>query len=127
LLPDGDYGRQRHQQQFLQAVLQQATSTGVVTNPVKLDAVLRAAGQAVTFDGGGSSIADWMFTLGGIGPDNLTMLRTNGGQFNSEQVGGQSVEVLDGSTRQLLEDVRGDTVGDFVAAHPDWVVTPSQS
>jgi len=127
LLPDGDYGRQRHQQQFLQAVLQQTTSTGVVTNPVKLDAVLRAAGQAVTFDGGGSSIADWAFTLGGIGPGDLTMLRTNGGHFNSEQVAGQSVEVLDEVSWQLLEDVRDDTVSDFVAAHPDWVVAPSQS
>jgi LCP family protein required for cell wall assembly len=126
LLPDGDYGRQRHQQQFLRAVLQKATSTGVLTDPVKLDAVLRAAGQAVTVDGGGASLADWAFTLGGVGPGNLTLIRTNGGKFNSEQVNGQSVEVLDDVSRQLLDAVRDDTVGDFAAAHPDWTVTDGQ-
>src|SRR6185437_14787740 len=42
LIPDGDYGRQRHQQQFLQAVLKEATGAGVLTSPVKLDRVLRS-------------------------------------------------------------------------------------
>jgi LCP family protein required for cell wall assembly len=126
LIPDGDYGRQRHQQQFLQAVLKEATSTGVVTNPVKLDAVLRSAGQALTFDGGGVSIANWIFTLKGIGPGNLVLIKTNGGNFNSEQVGGESVEVLNDLSRQLLQSVRDDTVNDFVTAHPDWVAAPAQ-
>src|SRR5262249_51116080 len=63
LIPDGDYGRERHQQQFLRAIVKQATSSGVRTNPVKLDAVLRAAGQSLTFDAGGVSIDNWIFTL----------------------------------------------------------------
>jgi LCP family protein required for cell wall assembly len=126
LLPDGDYGRQRHQQQFLRAVLQKATSAGVLANPVKLDAVLRAGGQALTVDGGGASLADWVFTLGGVGPGNLTMIKTNGGKFNSEQVNGQSVELLDDVSRDLLDAVRGDSVGDFVAVHPDWTVPDGQ-
>jgi hypothetical protein len=54
------------------------------------------------------------------------MVKTNGGTFNSEQVGGQSVEILDDLSQQLLRAVRDDTVGDFVAAHPDWAVTDGQ-
>jgi LCP family protein required for cell wall assembly len=124
LIPDGDYGRQRHQQQFLRAIFQQATSAGVLTNPIKLDSVLRAAGQALTFDGGGVSIDNWIFTLKGVG--NLVLVKTNGGNFNSEQFGDESVEILNDLSRQLLQSVRDDTVGDFVAAHPDWVITGDQ-
>src|SRR4029079_8691398 len=81
LIPDGDYGRQRHQQQFLRAVMKEGTSTGVLNNPLKLDAVLRSAGQAVTFDGGGVSIDNWIFTLKGLSANDVVMIKTNGGNF----------------------------------------------
>jgi LCP family protein required for cell wall assembly len=123
LISDGDYGRQRHQQQFLKAVVKKATSAGIVTNPVALDQVLRAGGQAVTFDGGGSTIQDWIFTLKGIGSGGVTMLKTNGGKFNSKTVRGQSAEVLSEVSLQLFADVRRDDVAGFVAAHPDWVAS----
>jgi anionic cell wall polymer biosynthesis LytR-Cps2A-Psr (LCP) family protein len=126
LIPDGDYGRQRHQQQFLQAVMKQATSAGVLTNPVKLDRVLRSAGQALTFDGGGVSLANWIFTLKGIGPGDLTMIKTNGGAFNSSRYNGASVELLNADSMQLLADVRDDTVASFLADHPTWVTSAAQ-
>jgi LCP family protein required for cell wall assembly len=126
LIPDGDYGRQRHQQQFLQAIMKQATGAGVMTNPVKLDNVLRSAGQALTFDRGGVALSDWIFTLKGIGPQDLTMLKTNGGNFDSSTFNGTSVELLSDDSRQLLAEVRDDTVASFVATHPTWVTTPAQ-
>ena len=52
-LPNGDYDRQRHQQQFIKAMASQALSKDVVTNPGKLDKVLRAAGESLIFDGNG--------------------------------------------------------------------------
>lgn len=58
-VPDGDYGRQRHQQQFVKAMAGQALSADVVTNPVKLDRVLRAAGQSLIFSGRGNSVVDF--------------------------------------------------------------------
>jgi polyisoprenyl-teichoic acid--peptidoglycan teichoic acid transferase len=126
LIADGDYGRQRHQQQFLQAVVRKASSSGVLANPIKLDAVLRTAGQALIFDGGGIPITDWVFLLDGIGADRVVMLRTNGGTYHTEQVNGQSVETLSDLSLRLLRDVRDDDAGTFVADHPDWVVTPGQ-
>jgi LCP family protein required for cell wall assembly len=123
LQPDGDYARQRHQQQFIKALAKQATSSGVITNPAKLDTVVRAAGRALTFDGGGISIADWMFALKGIGSSNMTMIKTNAGNFNTKTINGQSVEVLSDLSLQLLQDVRDDNVSPFVKAHPDWVST----
>ncbi|MEV6931150.1 LCP family protein, partial [Dactylosporangium sp. NPDC051485] len=121
LLPDGDYGRQRHQQQFLKAVLKQATSNGVLTNPMSLDRVLRAAGQAMTFDSGGISIPDWIFALRNIRSGAVTMLKTNGGTFNSEMIDGKDTEILSDTSLKLFSAVREDDLPTFVAAHPDWV------
>jgi polyisoprenyl-teichoic acid--peptidoglycan teichoic acid transferase len=119
---DSDYGRQRHQQQFIKAVMKQTVSRGVVTNPAKLDKVLRAAGKALTFDSGGVPIEDWIFTLKGINPDNLTTVKTNAGTFNSRTVqGGQSAEILTEESLHLLAAIRDDRVADFVLKHPDWV------
>lgn len=126
LIPDGDYGRQRHQQQFLQAIMKQATGTGVLTNPGKLDRVLRSAGQALTVDRGGVALSDWIFTLKSLGPADLTMLKTNGGNFDSSTFNGTSVELLSDDSRQLLSDVRDNTVASFVATHPTWVTTAGQ-
>ncbi|MCM3884515.1 LCP family protein [Frankia sp. R82] len=51
-LPDNDFDRIRRQQQFIGAVFAQATSTGVLTNPVKLESLLHAATGALTVDDG---------------------------------------------------------------------------
>jgi LCP family protein required for cell wall assembly len=123
LIPDGDYGRERHQQQFLKALFQKATGTGVLANPLKLDALLRATVGAVTFDGNTYSPTDWLFNLRDIRPADVTMVKTNGGRFHTELIGGQDFEILDSTTRQLFQAMRDDTVGAFTAAHPDWIGT----
>jgi LCP family protein required for cell wall assembly len=122
LIPDGDYGRQRHQQQFLQAVLKKASSGGLLSNAVKLDAVVRTAGPALTFDPGGVSIARWLLALKDVRADKTVLLRTNGGVFNTADVNGESTEVLSDDSMTLFEEVRRDQVGRFVTSHPDWVV-----
>jgi polyisoprenyl-teichoic acid--peptidoglycan teichoic acid transferase len=121
LVPDGDYGRQRHQQQFIKAVVKETTSKGVITDPAKLDTVIRSAGKLLTFDGGGISIEDWIFALKGVNGGGITMIKTNGGQFNPTTINGQAFETLNPTSLQLLQSVRDDNVAAFVAAHPDWV------
>jgi LCP family protein required for cell wall assembly len=122
LLPDGDYGRQRHQQQFLKAIFKGALSKGVVSNPGKLSTVISAAGKAVTLDTGGVGLDDWLYTLRGIDASKLVTIKTNGGQFNNETINGTAYEILNDTTLQLLHDVATDTVDQFAAAHPDWVI-----
>ncbi|MGC9668114.1 LCP family protein [Planosporangium sp. 12N6] len=121
LLPDGDYGRQRHQQQFVKALAKKTMSAGVVTNPKKLDSVLRAAGQALTVDGGRFKLTDWLFTLKDINPSNVTMIKTNGGTFHSETINGQSFETLDPTSLDLFKAIRDDDVPSFITANPSWV------
>ncbi|WP_433200670.1 LCP family protein [Dactylosporangium sp. CS-047395] len=120
---DGDYGRQRHQQQFLKALLTKASSSGVITDPHKVAQILDSVGKAVSFYNNDVSLADWIFTLHGIDPGSVVTVKTNGGRFNTEVVNGQSYEILDTATEQLLAAIAQDQVAAFVAAHPDLVDT----
>ncbi|GII26293.1 putative transcriptional regulator [Planosporangium mesophilum] len=121
LVPDGDYGRQRHQQQFVKALAKKTLSSGVVANPTKLDGVLRAAGQALTVDSGKFALSNWLFTLKDINPNNVAMIKTNAGNFHSEIIDGQAFETLDPTSLELFQAIRDDNVDSFVAANPSWV------
>jgi alkyl sulfatase BDS1-like metallo-beta-lactamase superfamily hydrolase len=92
-----------------------------MANPKKLDSVIRAAGQALTVDSGRFQLTDWLFTLKGIDAGNVTMIKTNAGNFHSQTVNGQAFETLDPTSLELLRSVRDDKVESFVAQHPDWV------
>ncbi|GAA2333498.1 hypothetical protein GCM10010170_012760 [Dactylosporangium salmoneum] len=118
---DGDYGRQRHQQQFIKAMAKKATSAGVITNPIKVAEVLGSVGKAVSFYNNEISLADWIFTLKGVDADKMVTLRTNNGQYKSETVNGQSFETLDPTAVELLKSFSTDTVGTFVASHPELI------
>jgi len=122
-LGDSDYGRQRHQQQLLKAILEQAVKSGF-SSPTKLPSLISAIGKAMTVDNGGISLEDWAFAMKGINPDSLVTIKTNDGRFNSKSVSGiGSVEILSPTTMQLLKSARNDTVDQFVANNPSWVST----
>jgi anionic cell wall polymer biosynthesis LytR-Cps2A-Psr (LCP) family protein len=117
---DYDYGRQRHQQQFLKAVLRAVVHDGL-TSPTRLPSLLSAVGRTMTVDDGGISVADWGFAMRSLNPDHLVTVKTNAGHVNSRTVPGVgSVEILDSTSRELLQAVRADTVGAFLRTHPTW-------
>ena len=120
-LKDSDYGRQRHQQQLLKAILKQAVQAGLNT-PTKLPRLLSAMGRAMTVDDGGIALEDWAFAMRGINPDQLVTLKSNKGKFNSRSVGGiGSVEILDATTMTMLRAAKTDGLAAFVQQHPDVV------
>ena len=118
-LPRSDYDRQRHQQQFIKAMAQQALSRNVITNPGKLDAVLKAAGSALIFDGKGHTVVDWGLALNRIRSQNMTLVKLPG---ESLFQGGTYVgEGLKSSAADFFAAVGQDTVGNFLFAHPEYV------
>jgi LCP family protein required for cell wall assembly len=122
-LGDSDYGRQRHQQQLLKAILEQAVKAGF-DSPTKLPSLVSAIGRTMTVDNGGISLEDWAFAMKGINPDSLVTIKTNDGKFNSRSVSGiGSVEVLSPTTMQLLRSAKNDTVDQFITANPTWVAS----
>ena len=121
-----DYARQRHQQQFIKAVLAEAYQKGL-SNPFEMGSFLKSIGKAFVFDGGGVSLSDWLFALKGITPGSMVTIKTNDGQF-VRYLGKapDSRQSLNATSLELLAAVRDDrsntdTVGRFVAAHPEWV------
>jgi len=118
-LPKGDYDRQRHQQQFVRAMAKQALSAGVVTNPIKLDKVLRAAGQAVVFNGRGRKITDFGWALRNLREDSIMMVKLEGGGVGTGR--NYQGEALNEVSRGFLDSVRTGTVDQFMVANPELV------
>ncbi len=123
-LPNGDYDRERHQQQFIKAVLAEAYHKGL-QNPLQAGSFLASISKAFVFSGGGVSIANWIFTLKGISPTSMVLLKVNNGTYNTLHVprpggGFDSREVLSAKSLTLLSDVASDQVDRFIVANPSW-------
>lgn len=118
-IPGGDYARQRHQQQFIRAMADQAMSKDVVTNPIKLDKVLRAAGQALVFSGRGHSVVDFALALRNVGSDSIVMVKLPGGSLipNGKYLG----EELQPVAKDFFAAINSGEVDQFVLANPKLV------
>jgi LCP family protein required for cell wall assembly len=120
LLKDGDYGRQRHQQQFIKAVMEKVVKSGL-TSPTKLPGLISAIGKAMTVDDGGPSLEDWVYAMRSINPSDLITIKTNDGKFNSTQTSVGDAEILSPESLDMLKAARSDTLAPWVAANPSWV------
>jgi anionic cell wall polymer biosynthesis LytR-Cps2A-Psr (LCP) family protein len=119
---DGDYGRARHQQQFIKAIFKGILSRNVLTDPGKLGQVLDVVGKAMTIDNGRIPLEDWIFAMRNISASSIITIKMNEGKFHSEDVPNLgSVETLKPPSLELLDHVRTDTVDSFVQAHTNWV------
>jgi LCP family protein required for cell wall assembly len=124
----GDYVRQRHQQQLLMAIFKKLFSGGTLTNPGKIAAIQKAAGQLLTMDLGSNSVLDWLFTLKTLDPKHVVMIKTNGGKITPGSIPGDEAFSPDSMT--MLQSVHDDTMATFLGQHPDWVTAdnaPKQS
>jgi LCP family protein required for cell wall assembly len=117
-LPNSDYDRQRHQQQFLKALFKKMLSKDVLTNPVQFNKVVDVVGKAMTIDSGGIDLEDWAFAMKAIGGDDLVTVKTNNGTFHASPEN-RGAEALDERTLELLTAVRENRVEAFLATYPD--------
>ncbi|WP_250007586.1 polysaccharide deacetylase family protein [Actinoplanes sp. M2I2] len=118
-----DYGRQQHQQQFITSIAAEVKRQNLAANPVRLDALLRAAGNAMTVTTGPAEPLDLVFALRGINPDRVTMLRTPG-HGRHDAAGNYLGEVLEPAAFDLFRAVREEKLPRFVAAHPELTGRP---
>ena len=112
----GDFAREEHQQQFLKALMAKASSSGVVSNPTKLNNFLKAVTKAVTVDNG-FSLTDMAVEFRDVRSNNLTFITMpNDG---SKTINGQSVVVSDKTKAlALFKAVQTDQMKDWLAANP---------
>lgn len=118
---EGDYGRQRHQQQLLTSMADAAISRDVMTNLGKLDGLILAGGDALVVDTNNLPLADFVFTLRDVGVGDMVSLRTNGGDYNSANIEGVSAEALSPESLDMFQAAADDTMAEFVLQHPDFV------
>jgi LCP family protein required for cell wall assembly len=117
-LPNGDYDRQRHQQQFLRAILQEARNQGLVRNPVKLDQFVRSIEGSMVVDTNGVSVVDLAFALRNVTPSTIVGVRL---PSHPEYIGGISYVLADEGAPSLYQAIAQDTLDNWVTDHPEWV------
>jgi LCP family protein required for cell wall assembly len=118
---NGDYDRQRHQQQLLRAMATKATSKGIMTSPSKVTAILKAAGSSLKMDTNGVAIDDFVFGLKGLAAADLIPIKTNDGTFAENEANtGETVKPV---TQQLFQAAAADKLGPFLVNHPSLVVS----
>jgi LCP family protein required for cell wall assembly len=117
-LEKGDYDRQRHQQQLIKAMAKRASNSGVLTNPVKVNSLMKAAGKAFVLDTGGVPVADFIFTLKGVAANDLVLLRSNNGSFAGNANGRETITPR---TMEMYRAVKQDKLADFIIGNPDVV------
>ena len=116
---NGDYDRQRHQQQLLRAMAKKATSSGVMTNPSKVKRLLAAAGSSLKMDTHGVDVTDFIFGLKGLAAANLIPVKTNDGTYAPVPGG----ETTNADTRLLYQAAAADKLGEFLVGHRSLVIS----
>ncbi|WP_432833289.1 LCP family protein [Dactylosporangium sp. CA-092794] len=117
-LPNGDYDRQKNQQKFIRAMLTEAKEQGLTTNPIAADKFIRAIGQALTVDTNGVSLADLMFALRNVSPDNLIGLQV---PSEPQDLGGISYVIALPEADALYTAIRDDLLDSWAVENPTWV------
>ncbi|SCL39056.1 cell envelope-related function transcriptional attenuator common domain-containing protein [Micromonospora pallida] len=117
-LPDGDYDRQRHQQQLLRAMLDRAGQTNLLGDPLRLDSLIRAVGDSLTVDTNGVPLEDLVLALRALPADGLVGVRV---PSSPQLIGQVSYVVLDDGGNALFAAVRAARMAPWAAANPRWV------
>ena len=84
--------------------------------------MLRSTAKAFTFYGQGIKLEDWVLAFRDMDPGGITMVKTNGGKFSTQVVGGiGAVEIFTEESQQMFAELRAGNLDQFLVQHPDWV------
>jgi anionic cell wall polymer biosynthesis LytR-Cps2A-Psr (LCP) family protein len=115
-LPGGDFGRILNQQEIIRGLMKKVTTTGVLTDPGKLNNLINAALNSLTVDEN-LDLRDLAFRLKDINPANVKFATAP--HTGTGQVDGQSVVHLDvAAVNELFTAVREERTDEWLAAHP---------
>jgi LCP family protein required for cell wall assembly len=115
-LPGSDFDRIKRQQQYLRALVKKATSTGVLTDPFKLNAVLGSVTSALTVDSE-MPVKELAWAARNVRPADVTFatLPTAG----TLKLDGAAYEGVDhDAVRALGDAINGDDFTRYLAAYP---------
>ncbi|MEV6526037.1 LCP family protein [Longispora sp. NPDC051575] len=116
-LPGGDYDRQKLQQQFVMQILKQALSKDVVSNPVKLDKIIRSVGASLQLDLGGYDFLDLVFALRNIKPTDIITMQIP--HATKKKNGADYEELVQPLGTELFQGLIKGQVDDVLIKHPE--------
>lgn len=117
-LPEGDFDRQRHQQQLLRALAEKIADLNLLAEPIKADQIIREIGAALTVDTNGTDTEDLVVALRDLRPERLTGIRL---PARPETINGTSYVLLENAAVELFRSVRDGDVDDWVKTHREWI------
>ena len=113
--PDGDFARMRHQQEFLKALMDKATSLGTLANLSSLRAFVTSVAGTLTVDEG-FSLVDLAWQFRNLRSDDLVFLVSP--HRGTDMIGDQSVVVSDRETALSFYDAMArDELDEWVSVH----------
>jgi LCP family protein required for cell wall assembly len=113
---DGDFARERHQQEFLKALMDKAANAGMLSNPGQLNTFLRSVTHAMTVDKT-FDLLSFAVALHNLRSNDVTFLTSptaGGGTEDEEAVVYPDVV----KATALYRAVQRDTVAHWVSANP---------
>ena len=117
---NGDYDRQRHQQQLLRAMAKKASSAGIMGNPAKVGKILQAAGKSLKMDTHGVPVDNFIFGLKGLAAGDLIPIKTNNGTYASNGKGGERINE---DTQALFAATAADKLPAYLIRHPELLIS----
>ncbi|TDC12663.1 LytR family transcriptional regulator [Streptomyces sp. 8K308] len=116
-LPEGDLDRTRRQQNFLRSLLNETLSTGILTDPRRLNGLLNTVGDVISVDDrlSNGDLRSLAWDLRGIRGSDVHYM--NAPVTGSAMIEGQSVVLLDDeAAAPLWEAIRTDSMPAFAAS-----------
>jgi LCP family protein required for cell wall assembly len=112
----GDYARMANQQQLLKALVSKASSTGTLSNPLKLDRLLQAGTKSLIVDKN-MPIKDLAYKMREVRPGDVTFFTVP--VTGSRLVDGESFDFMDeAKARQLFDSIQNDTIDQYLVENP---------
>lgn len=119
-LPGGDLDRMKRQQAWMRSMVQEAATTGTLTNPVRLAHLVEIVTGAVAVDDGldRDALTSLALSLRGLRGDDVELLTVPLDGFGWSPDGRQSIVRLDrGALEPLAGSIADDTVAGYVREH----------
>ena len=113
-LPRGDFDRIRDQQLVFRALLDKVSSSGVLTNPLKLNRLLTTVSQAITVDER-VRLTDLVLELKGIRSNDLRFATVPTTTSSLKTPAGSAVALDPAKSSALFAAIRDDTVDAWLA------------
>ncbi len=93
----------------------------MLTDLSKLNSLKNAAGDAFVLDTGGIPVADFIYTLKGVAANDLMLIKTNSGNYNSVKIDGTDYETIDDESLEMMAAAQAGTLGTFLIEHPQYI------